>query len=113
MSGRGSLTLFANVFNEEVPSEVLSKPRKGRSSELHSQRNDCLIDRYYFYGKYTEKRYLAILEDLSHEFFISTVTIPELITENYELLLALKEKKPSKQYFLKKWPHLVWQATKD
>jgi hypothetical protein len=104
---RGSLTLFNDIFvAEETP--VLTVQRKGRSPELISKRNECLVSRYYFLGKFTDNRYNKILDTLEDEFFISTVTIPEIITENYELLVELKQKQPNRDYFKKKWPHLVW-----
>jgi len=103
---RGSLSLFVNIF-EDTPSEAASK-RKGRSAELHSIRNECLIDRYYYYGKFTQNRYSNILDILSKEFFITPTTILELIQENFQLLADLKIKQPAHTYFQKKWPHLKW-----
>ena len=102
---RGSQTLFAEIF-ESTPG--VAEQRKGRSADLHKKRNECLIDRYYFYGKFEEKRYSIILETLSHEFFISVVTIPDVISENVAQLQVLKREKPTEHYFKKKWPHLVW-----
>jgi len=105
---RGSQALFQDFFEADaVPAETACK-RKGRSAELHSQRNECLIERYYFYGKYTDKRYLSILETISREFFISIVTIPDLIQDNYDVLDSLRKTQPARTYFSKKWPHLVW-----
>jgi len=102
---RGSQSIFRDVFeNRPAPEEK----RKGRSATLHSQRNECLIARYYYYGKFTDKRYLSILETLSFEFHLSTVTIPELINDHIEQLSTLKAKQPAKSYFVKRWPHLVW-----
>jgi hypothetical protein len=84
------------------------KPRQ-TITDLTKMRNDCLIDRYYYYGKFTDKRYDAILNHLQQEFFINaTYTIPELLNDNFELLDKLKASKPGKDYFKKKWPHLVW-----
>lgn len=103
---RGSQTLFTDVFKTAVPD--LKAQRKGRSAQLHTLRNECLVSRYYYYGKFTDKRYLTILEMLSREFFISTVTIPEVLNANFGLLNTLKEQQPKKAYFAKKWPHLVW-----
>lgn len=101
---RGSNTLFADIFEDQQP----VKQRKGRSSTLIAQRNECLIDRYYFYGKFCDKRYTSILKTLSLEFFISEVTIPEVITDNETFLHSLKKQQPTPQHFKKKWPHLVW-----
>ncbi len=102
---RGSNTLFADIF--EAPVEGVTQ-RKGRSADLHARRKECLVDRYFYYGKLTEKRYPLILEKLSVEFFLSTVTIPEIIDGNYSQLVELKKAAPDSNYFKKKWPHLVW-----
>jgi hypothetical protein len=103
---RGANTLFKNVFQKQK-SEV-TKKRKGRSPELHALRNECLVDRYYYYGKFSDKRYTIIIETLSHEFFISPITIPELLSKNYSKIDKLKKQLPAKTYFVKKWPHLRW-----
>lgn len=100
---RGSQTLFADVFEDEPVTH-----RKGRSAELHAKRNECLVDRYYYYGKFEKWRYNIILETLSAQFFISTITIAEAIEGNFDQLSALKKEQPSIIYFKKKWDHLVW-----
>ncbi len=105
---RGQQSLFQEVF---VPAEeVTTTTRQGRSDRLHNRRNECLVDRYYFYGKFTDKRYESILNTLEEEFFIEEITIQKRITENFELLEKLKAEVPQKEYFRKKWPHLVWAA---
>lgn len=102
---RGTNKNFADIFEDE-----LAKPKKhkGRGRELHNKRNECLIDRYYYYGKFEKLRYSIILETLSTQFFISHITISEIIDDNYQQLLDLKKKEPSIVYFKKKWLHLNW-----
>lgn len=101
---RGSNTLFADIFEKETP----SKTKKGRNPILIAQRNDCLIDRYYYYGKFHNSRYSFIIETLSTEFFISEVTIPDVINDNFNKLSELKKLQPSQKYFKDKWPHMMW-----
>lgn len=103
---RGSLTLFKDFF--EQPETAVKVRRKGRSQELNEQRNECLVSRYYYYGKFTEKRYMVILEDLSREFFLSPTTISEVVNDNITILAKLKREQPVKQFFTKRWPHLTW-----
>jgi len=105
MQQRRSVKIFDEVF-QTLPADIERK--KGRSAQLHNRRNECLIDRYYYYGKFTDKRYLDILDDLSREFFLSPVTIPDLIADNISMLTKLKAQQPSKSYFSKKWNHLMW-----
>lgn len=107
MSQRGVNTLFSNIFIEESPAPA-EKQEKGRSKILNSKRNECLIDRYFFYGKFSGLRYDLILEKLSLEFFLSEVTIPKVVDENLDKLIELKKNKPTKEDFQNKWPHLVW-----
>jgi hypothetical protein len=98
-------SLFVEIFE---PSAKPSNQKKGRSADLHAKRNECLIHRFFYYGKFTSNRYEKIIKDLSNEFFLSTVTIPEVIDDNYQQLIKLKEQQPPKSYFVKKWPHLNW-----
>jgi hypothetical protein len=106
---RGSLKLFQDVVTPQPqPQAVMTVTKQGRSADLHAQRNECLLARYFYYINFTEKRYEAVLNDLSKEFFIAAYTIQGRIDENYEKLLALKQQNPTKAYFIKKWPHLVW-----
>lgn len=101
---RGSNTLFADIF--ETPT-LPAKQKKGRNKDLHVLRNECLIDRYFYYGS-QRLSYTAILETIGKEFFVSTYTIPYLIADHVQQLKKLKEEKPNPQHFKKKWPHLVW-----
>jgi Leucine-rich repeat (LRR) protein len=106
MSLRGTRTLFSDIFITEP--EPATKQRKGRSESLFLQRNELLIDRYYYYGKLTDKRYNVIIKTLSQEFFLSTETIPEILTHNYIKLSLVKREQPTKRELQKKWPWLVW-----
>lgn len=81
---------------------------KGRSSKQLARRNECLADRYFYYGHFTDKRYDAIIALLSNEFFLSTATIPAIIQQHMEQLQMLKKKKPGIYYFQCKWPHMKW-----
>ncbi len=101
---RGSNTLFADIFIDEKPVE---KQVKGRSASLNSQRNELLVHRFYYHGL-KGLRYDLVIAEISKEFFLTDVTIPKVIADNYPLLTALKKSPPSKQFFQKKWPHLVW-----
>lgn len=108
---RGSQTLFLDIFEDNTSKRNETEEverRKGRSAVLHSKRNECLVERYFFKGKFSGKRYNIIIDELSNEFFISPITVPEVLNENRALLIALKQKNPDKSYFQKKWQHLIW-----
>jgi hypothetical protein len=106
---RGSNTLFKDIFIEPPV-----KQDKGRSKDLYASRNECLIDRYCYLAQTTDKRYEAIVKLLSGHFFISEVTVVNVIGEHADKLTATrrdyKELPPAKlQKRLQiKWPHLVW-----
>jgi hypothetical protein len=85
---KGVNTLFNDIFIDKTEPE---KQRKGRSESLYILRNECLLDRFFFYGKLTDKRYDVIVRTLSTEFFISEVTIPKVIDENYNKLATIKK----------------------
>lgn len=103
---RGQQSLFNEIF---VAVPELTVTRQGRSEELHNRRNEMLADRYYYYGKFTDKRYESILDTLRDEFCIEKFTIQERIHECYDQLTELKQKTDlTTKYFKEKWPHLVW-----
>jgi|GEM_PF-878912 len=99
----------ANSFKNVTENGGGNKQKiKGRSSKLLARRNECMTDRYYYYGAYTEKRYDAIIEQLSNEFFLSPVTVPDIIQNQMDYLQELKKQKISVYHFQQKWPHLKW-----
>ncbi|RXK57553.1 hypothetical protein ESA94_20355 [Lacibacter luteus] len=106
---RGSQSLFADiVFNDTLP----PKERKGRNNTLQVKRNECLIDRYFFYAKLIGYNYPKVLEMLESEFFLCISTIPQIMEkpDNQLYLRRLKMEQPTKQHFEKKWPHIKWAA---
>lgn len=115
----GVRTLFQEIFMPETA--IPDKQRKGRSSTLIEKRNECLLDRYYWHGRkqIDGKRidYSSLLETVSNEFFLSMVTIPDIVDANYTYLTTLKSDWPiwdrqkeekMRKHFQLKWPHLVW-----
>ena len=103
--------MHGNLF---VPKPKQEKERKGRSAKLISQRNECLLDRYLYYGRLSGKRYDLIIEGLSADFFLSNITIADILNDNYEKLSTLKKsyQELSEIQFKKKleskWPNLSW-----
>lgn len=105
------------IFNDLIEIK-LEKHRKGRSINFAALRNTCLIDRYLFFVLLSDKRYDIIISTLSKEFFLSPITITNVLQSNYEELIALKKKYQElkeknkhnqvKGELAKKWQHLVW-----
>ena len=94
--------------NEQEQDKPKLNLRKGRSNKLVEKRNECLLARYYYYGNFTEKRYDVIMQQLSEEFFLSVVTIQDLVQDNVKFLYDMKDMHPRLAYFETKWQHLVW-----
>ena len=105
---RGTNTLFTNIF--EQPNEPAQKTGKGRNSRLHEARNEALVSRYFYYGNFFDRKYIYeyIIKKVATEFYLSPVTVPEIIEANYNLLVTLKKESPPLKFFKEKWPHLVW-----
>jgi hypothetical protein len=98
-----------NILNTENADKQVKIISKGRDTGLHARRNKCLLDRYYYYNQYTEKRYEAIVEHLRSEFFLSARTIADLIDTNNDYLTELKKRKPKITTLEIRWPHLKWK----
>ncbi|OJW78582.1 MAG: hypothetical protein BGO69_00930 [Bacteroidetes bacterium 46-16] len=96
------------IENGAERSKQPGSKRKGRSNKLVERRNECLLSRYYYYNSYTDKRYEAIMQHLSDEFFLSPTTIHDLLQDNMHYLHELKNEQPKKAYFEHKWPHMTW-----
>lgn len=107
---RGSNTLFADIFEDQMPRPV--KTGKGRSVQLHDARNEALVSRYYFYCKFFDNKlnYDWVINTVAKEFWLSPVTVPEIIDNSFETLATLKRSKPELKYFKEKYPHLVWDV---
>lgn len=106
---RGSRVLFNDLFGD-VP-QVATKEegtKKGRSSELNAKRNELLIARYYYYGKFFDIRYQSILRKLESEFCLSICTITEVLQDNSEVLRQIKKQQPEKKWFKERWGWWVW-----
>ena len=99
---RGRKMLLESAQQQEKPKQ------KGRSSTQVRRRNECLMDRYYYYSAFTDKRYELIVETLSAEFFLSIHTIPDLIQDYARHITELKQKKPTVAYFSSRWPFMKW-----
>lgn len=101
-------TLFNDFFTE--PQTEL-RMVKGRSEKLNNRRNELLLNRYYFYGKFFDNKlsYTFIIGKVADEFFLSPVTVPQIVEDNLEVLAQIKKSQPALKTFKDKWPHLVWE----
>lgn len=105
---RGSRKLF-NDFDKSV---VEKENAKGRSKYLIKKRNAALIHRYYFHTSFFNNRYETIITKLTEEFFLSPITIPEILSDNYDALSHIKKEKPSISQLKENYPHFNWSVSK-
>lgn len=104
---RGSAT-FNSLFGDLTPTQTETL-NKGRDAALHAARNEFLLDRYFYYGHYTDKRMDAILKTMSEtEVFLSERRIYDIVMENLPYLKQLRQAPPSIKDLQRKYPHIVW-----
>ncbi len=94
----------SDFFNDTVD----TKHRKGRSKTLHQSRNLAILYRYYYYSKFTKMRYDLVIEALSNEFYLSHITLVELINDNIEVLSKVKKESPSIAFLKTNYKHYNW-----
>lgn len=98
------------LFNDLIEKAIPEKQIKGRNKTLIEKRNECLLDRLFFFKKIFPTDYEFVLGRLSDEFFLSEVTIPQVIEKaDCQLYLrTLKLEPPTKEILMDKWPHFIW-----
>ena len=106
---RGATTLFSNIFEQTTPI-----PDSGKS--LRQQKVECIIDFYYYAGRKTGSSYPKLLELCSELFFLSSITLHDIMQKNVDDLLIIKQQwkdvkveKLQKQMELK-WPYINWHV---
>lgn len=102
-------SLFKNLFDdlEPLPECIRSK---GRNADHDARRNEALIARYYYLGRYTGNRYSIIMRQLSDEFYLSERRIQDIMQQQSEILHKLRQEQPAPAWFNHQFPHLVWPA---
>ncbi len=99
------------LFNDLLPETALpTKDSIGNGKMLTKRRNELMLDRLFYLKKIFTFDYNAVLEILSYEFFLTDITIPQIIQkeENQSYLRNLKAKPLNRNDLEKKWPHMVW-----
>lgn len=104
---RGQQT-FQSLFPDLTTTCPDKVPGKGRNPEYDAKRNELLLARYFFYGKYTSKRYSWIIAQLASEFFLAQRRITDIIAENTTGLKQLRDNPPTIKELRQRWSHLVW-----
>ncbi|MGC4034716.1 MAG: hypothetical protein QM764_02070 [Chitinophagaceae bacterium] len=103
---RGSITLF----NDVIETTPLPKQRKGRSETFDSLRNQCLIERYSYYMDETGWRYDLLIKVISKQFWLSEITVHNVIQSNRKLLKEVRANKRTRKELVQRWPHLNWDT---
>lgn len=102
---RGSNTLFSDIFPVNPP----EKQRRGRSETCDQQRNLCLISAYYYIGVSSGYRYEILIRIISQQFWLSEITVSNILQLNHHLLVKVRNEKPTKKELKEKWPWLSWE----
>ena len=102
---RGEQVIFKNTDINDCEAKQI---KKGRNSSLLKERNRALIYRYYYYKNNSSLRYEAIIMKLRVEFYLSEITIVEIITSNVEVLLEVQKSNPSVSLLKKQFQHFNW-----
>lgn len=78
------------IFSELLETNV-NKHRKGRSVSENNRRNECLIDTYIFHLLWSGNRYEIIIRNLANHFFLSEVTVQNVLLLNSGEVLNYKK----------------------
>ena len=107
---RGQRTF--NLLFPELPEGEPEEKVKGRSAELHGERNEWICARFYYYKVFTVYRYDLILSILKREFKVSESTLSQIIqlSECEVYLKKLQNKNPDIDFFRSEWYWMVWEA---
>ncbi len=108
MRARGSF-VTRDLFNNEalITIDEVGKT-KGRSQELVNDRNEHLLHRFAFYKLENKYAYDWIMRSLAKEFYLTEVTIGDIITANLSELKAIKEAGTTVGEMAKRWPWMKW-----
>lgn len=100
-------SLFTSLFDTLEPLPVKDL-RKGRNADHDARRNEALLARFYYLGRFTEKRYSAIMQQISDEFYLSERRIQDIMQQQSDVLRKLRQQQPAATWFVHEYPHLVW-----
>lgn len=113
---RGVHTIYRNLFGETTPAAPSSTP------SIREKKIECIIDTYYYYGnrehmvngKPVRMDYASLLEVVAGNFFLSTITLHDIICRNIDKVAILKQEWKNRpvaelqKHLQKKWPMFVW-----
>lgn len=78
-ASRKGVRFYQQLIDDEKNQNSISSNVKGRSAELVSKRNKCIICRFYYYVKEKNLRYKDVIALLSEEFFLAQRTIINIV----------------------------------
>lgn len=77
--------------------------------DLRAQRNELMMHRFVYYrlqNKGMMHEYLV--RKVAAEFFLSEVTVGEIIQDNAGRVTAIRREMPNNKELRKRWPWLIW-----
>lgn len=81
--------------------------KRGRSQELITLRNECLVARYYYLSEIKRLRYDDAISRLSASFFISCYQVQAVTMSNNHLFEELRG--TTVKQIAKRWPEYNWE----
>lgn len=118
MAQRGHTSIYKNLFDEPVGSAAPETPQP----TIREKKVECILETYYYYGrkettvngKPVRMNYTALLEVVAANFFISTITLHDIVSKNMDKITILKQEWKSRpiaelqKHMARKWPMFVW-----
>lgn len=102
---RGQQSLFNDVFAKKEKKTTTQRPR----NFFLPERNEALLYRYYYHAEINRYRYDVCLEELEKEFYITSLRIVFVLSENAEKLSEIVNNKPPVNEIAKIFPHFNWK----
>ena len=97
------------LFGREVAETEQEQDKKGRNAAMIDARNEHLLYRFCHYRQNPRTAYDWILDQLSKEFYITPLTIGQIIMEHQDRLSRIaKVERPSAKDMEKKYPWMNW-----
>ena len=101
---RGQQSLFQDVFIAER-----TKVSQRTRNCFQPQRNEALLNRYYYHAEINRYRYEDCLTMLEQEFYLTSIRIIAILMQNNNRLSQIARAKPTISQLSKRFPHFVWR----
>jgi hypothetical protein len=102
---RGQLTMQL-----DLPASLPLTQKRTRNC-FQGKRNEDMLIRYYYYSVYHKFRYEYCIQLLEKEFYLTGITIAELLVKNLNAFNRLADQDPSIEDMRKNCPHFLFKTS--